>query len=99
MNNTDTTAPVAMNTRLTPLHLKLLLHAFTMAEPWPHKEGCAAEYEGDLADAGLIERHEDLERSMWVCTDKGKAHVEQLLALQFPTQAWISASGEVLKIR
>lgn len=68
-----------------------------MAEPWPHNGGCAAEYLGHLADAGLIERHDDLESGMWVCTEKGKAHVEQLLSLQFPTQAWISASGEVLR--
>lgn len=87
-----------MNTQWTPLHLKLLLQVYTLAEPGPNCGGCEAEYEGHLADAGLIELYGDSNCKVWVCTDKGKAHVQQLLSLKIPTQAWISASGELLRL-
>lgn len=86
-----------MNPRLTPLHLKLLLHAYSHCEPWPHNHsGVAKDYEADLAKEGLVQRHEDTDSSYWECTDKGKAHVEQLMSLPFPTQAWINKDGQVL---
>jgi hypothetical protein len=86
-----------MKTRLTPLHLKLLLHAYSHPEPWPHNGGCSDEYEQHLVTAGLVQLAAHTEHaSYYECTEKGKAHVEQLCTMQFPRQAWIAANGEVL---
>ncbi len=88
-----------MNTQLTPLHLKLLLHAFSHCEPWPHNGGCALEYEQHLVDAGLIQRAVNRGNVVYhECTDKGVAHVEQLLSLPLPTRAWVGKDGKVLRI-
>ena len=84
-----------MKTRLTPLHLKLLLHAYSHPEPWPHNGGCATEYEQHLATAGLVQLHKD--GTYYECTEMGKAHVDQICALQFPTQAWVAATGELIR--
>jgi hypothetical protein len=85
-----------MKTRLTPLHLKLLLHAYSHHEPWPHNGGCALEYEQHLVADGLVQLAEHA--SYYECTDKGKAHVEQLCTLQFPRPAWIAENGDVLAV-
>jgi tellurite resistance-related uncharacterized protein len=86
-----------MNTRLTPLHLKLLLHAYSHCEPWHHDGGCALEYEQHLVEPGLVQLTVNRDNvSYYECTDKGKAHIEQLMSLQFPTQAWINKDGDVL---
>jgi len=85
-----------MKTRLTPLHLKLLIHAYVHPEPWPYQNETVAEYLRHLESSGLIEPCHNTD--YYVCTDIGKAHMEQLLTLPFPTQGWFSASGEPIKI-
>lgn len=83
--------------QLTPLHLKLLLHACSHCEPWPHNGGCALEYEQHLVELGLIQLAAHAEHaSYYECTAKGKAHVEQLMNLALPQQAWVGANGDVL---
>lgn len=82
---------------LTPLHLKLLLHAYSRCEPWPYNGGCALEYEQHLVSLGLVQLASHTEHaSYYECTAKGKAHVEQLMNLPLPRQAWIGANGDVL---
>ena len=83
-----------MKTKLTPLHIKLLLHAYSHPEPWPHNGGCSDEYEKHLVSAGLVKIADD--GGYYDCTEKGKAHVEQICTMQFPRQAWIAADGTVL---
>lgn len=85
-----------MDTIFTPLHLKLLLHAYSHPEPWPHNGGCAHEYEQQLVLSGLIQSHAS--GHYYECTQKGRAHVEQLCRLPFPTQVWMAANGEILKL-
>jgi hypothetical protein len=88
-----------MNTsHWTPLHLKLLLHTYTTPESWPHNASAVLDYQTELAEAGLIQRHEDTDASYWECTEKGKAHVQQLLTLPLPIPAWINKDGQVLAI-
>ena len=84
--------------KLTPLHLKLLLHHYTHPEPWPHKGGCANEYEEQLRSEGLLQLAPPIQVDRdYLVTDKGRAHVEQLLTLPFPTQAWVNESGQVIQ--
>lgn len=88
-----------MKTRMTPLHLKLLLHAYCHPEPWPHESPASREYEAQLKDADLITMDADTDGPLyWICTEKGKAHVEQLCTLPLPRQMWVNAIGEVLPI-
>ncbi len=82
--------------KLTPLHLKLLLHHYTIPEPW---EGQASMHEEQLRNAGLLElaHPSQIDRS-YLVTDKGRAHIVQLLALPYPVQAWVGHDGEVLPL-
>ena len=79
---------------MTPLHLKLLLHAFTHAEPWPHNGGCALEYEQHLVSAGLVQKSED--GDYYECTQQGRAHIVQLSNIPLPTQKWVGADGKII---
>lgn len=63
-----------MKTKLTPLHLKLLLHAYSHPEPWPHNGGCSADYEQQLVSSGLVQLADG--GDYYECTERGIAHVE-----------------------
>jgi hypothetical protein len=79
---------------LSPLHLKLLLHAYTHCEPWPHNGGCALEYEEHLATAGLVKLSDD--GKYYQCTGMGEAHIWQILNLPLPIPGWMDANGKTI---
>ena len=79
---------------LTPLHLKLLLHAYTTPAAWLNPSPAARDYQQDLVEAGLIEWSKS--GDWFECTSRGKAHVNQLCSLSFPEQAWVGADGRVI---
>ncbi len=81
---------------MTPLHIKILLHYYSHYEPWPYNGGCALEYTHNLVDWGLLEVTDDV--NVCKCTNKGNAHIEQIVNLPLPTQAWIDHAGKVIKI-
>jgi len=81
---------------LTPLHLQILLHAYSYPSPWPRSGGVNETYQQELHELGMIQKTKKPDEFYYECTDRGRAHVSQLLMLPFPTQAWIDASGNVL---
>jgi len=92
-------------TKLTPLHIEILFHCYTNPAPHDNRSDTAQEYTRHLEVDGLIVRKTDTgafyefkEVPVYQCTPKGRAHIEQILALPYPTQAWISTSGEIIKI-
>ena len=84
-----------MTIRFSPLHLELLLHAYTKPVPWPDATPLTMEYQEHLFAAGLVRFSN--EGTYYECTDKGRAHCKQLLELPLPTQEWVSATGKVMK--
>lgn len=63
--------------RLTPLHLQLLLHYFSVVTVYPCPSPAADEYTRDLCELGLIQQTKLLP-SGYSATDKGQALVERL---------------------
>lgn len=79
---------------MTPLHLKLLLHYYSIAEPYSMRDHAHAiapatlEYTADLVSHGLIEVN-DSAASGYQCTDRGKVFIDALLATPLPVQKWV----------
>ncbi len=74
---------------LTPLHLRILLHCHIHVDPFDHL-GCSEEYEQQLIKLGLLEPSKFAYHCPNV-TERGKAHIQQLLSLPLPQQAPESA--------
>ena len=72
---------------MTPLHIRLLLHYYAIAEPWPESSGVATEYTADLVRDGLIELS-PLSVSGYSATDRGRVHIDGILRLPLPI--WVS---------
>jgi len=90
--------------KLSPLHIQILLHSYVSPEPFPFQNDTVSEYHRHLDADGLIRRkastavvyQEPPEPVRWECTPKGRAHIEQISTLPYPTQAWVSASGSLI---
>ena len=80
---------------MTPIAIEILLHFH--ASPLPHPlsayPAVAAEIESQLKN-GLIEPDKGAYRT----TERGKAHVQQLCNLPFPTQMWVDKDGNKIDI-
>lgn len=93
-----------MTTPLEPLHIATLFLTYVEKTPFRANEGLA-EYYNRLESDGLITRIPatasiygmPTEPQLWECTPKGLAHIEQLCRLPYPTQAWVSSSGQIIK--
>lgn len=81
-----------MTTPLTPLHLKLLLHAYTSPDKYEPATNTSSRSQDDLKVWGLIYSPSDKEPP--TCTEKGIVHIQQILNLPFPIQKWIGADGK-----
>lgn len=80
---------------LTPLHLDILLHAFT-STPWKNNTEISTHFVAELQSAGLMQLSNDGLRHE--ITAKGRAHVSQICSLPFPTLEWVSATKEVIDL-
>lgn len=81
---------------LTPLHLKLLLHAYRNRDSWPFfNQLIQDELDALQHSLGLITPVD--EDWQWETTARGDAHVRQLLALPLPEKAWVGADGRVIE--
>ena len=83
---------------LTPLHLQILIHAYCYPTRWPRSGGVNETCQQELLDAGLIQKTNQPDEFYNECTDRGKAHVYQLMNLSLPMQAWVNKDGKVLPI-
>ena len=79
--------------KFTPLHLSLLIQAYSYPTLWPHRNCVVESYEAHLVTFGLIKMTEG---GYYDCTERGLAHVEQLLSIPLPAQAWIGVNGEII---
>jgi len=83
---------------LTPLHLRILLHCYISPPDAPFNHaGCSNEYQHDLIEMGLL-LFDRIEDASPTATERGKAHIQQLLSLPLPQQAWIGADGAVIQM-
>ena len=81
---------------MTQLHLKLLLHHYTHVEPW---EGEAQKFEEELRMEGLLKIPlPDSDVGPYQVTERGYAHLQQILSLPLPEPAWINANGAVIQL-
>jgi len=80
--------------KFTPLHLSLLIQAYSHPALWPNRNVTVEAYEAHLVTFGLIKESDG---GYYDCTERGKAHVEQLLSIPLPFQAWIGVNGEIIK--
>ncbi len=80
---------------MTPLAIEILLHFHVSPLPHPLSAypAVAAEIESQLNN-GLIEE----EKASYRTTERGKAHVQQLCNLPFPTQMWVDKDGNKIDI-
>ena len=68
---------------ITPLHLRILLHAYTTPDAisTEYSGSVAVEYTQELIDAGLIMNN--------CATAKGKCYIEHILNTPFPVTTYI----------
>ena len=79
---------------MSPLALEILLKAYYGSQE-PHPSNGTVPYREAVdafVAAGMIELGEYGYRT----TERGAAHVHQLLALPFPMQGWIGADGRLI---
>lgn len=93
---------------LTPLHLQILIHYCVTPVEWPHMVGVNFEYHQDLEEWGLLTARPrkdsdpvppdatSVSTILYVCTEKGRVHLQQLCSLPLPRQAWLNMNGEVI---
>jgi len=86
---------------MTPLHIQLLLHAHAICEPIESLTDTKNEYLNDLVKSGLIKPDEESAphpTSGWMTTERGRAHIEQILALPLPVKIWADSHGRPIKL-
>ena len=86
---------------MTPLHIQLLLHCHAICEPIKGDTATKGQYLIDLEQSGLIKPDEEAAgrpTSGWVTTERGRAHIEQMLALPLPVMVWADFQGRPIKL-
>ena len=85
---------------MTPNDLEILIHYYASRAVHP-RAGALAVTDSiqDFIDDGMFTIMEptDAGDSGVRITSKGKAHLEQLLRLPYPEQAWVDTNGNVIK--
>jgi hypothetical protein len=81
---------------MSPLHLEILLHAYTKPFPYPSDARVTRAYMAELVREGLLYQVDG--EVFYRTTPKGTAHVKQLCGLPFPQQAWIGIDGQVIGV-
>ena len=79
---------------MTPNDLEILIHCHVSSAIHPRLDAPAV---NDsiimLVREGLvIQRGENT----WMTTPKGRAHIQQIINLQYPTEQWVGANGEII---
>lgn len=84
---------------MTPCAIEVLIHCHVSNEPHPRKDFPAVREEFENLEAnGLIRMYGSHGVYAYTTTEKGAAHVAQLCATPFPTQAWLDAQGKVIEL-
>lgn len=72
---------------LCPIHIRILMDAFTGIHPPEHNKYELSEWAATLLNAGLIMRGVGLADDKWVTTEKGDVFVRAICALPLPVWA------------
>ena len=81
---------------MTPLEIEVLLHIYYRADPPPRLQAPAVQSAiAWFRDLDLIRAGED---EVYKITSRGKAHINQLCALDIPTEAWAGSDGLIIKV-
>lgn len=81
---------------MTPLHIKLLLHVYAIAEPIENRNSPAvSDYLQQLQGMKLIVCDSESESGFRI-TALGNAHIKQILCLSLPKQVFIGADGKII---
>jgi hypothetical protein len=82
---------------MTPNDIDVLLHY--NCTPGPHERLHAPAVQDAIADFlfhGMLERSADGEPDTYQITARGRAHVSQLCALEYPEPGWLGRDGKVI---
>jgi len=73
---------------ITPLHLEILIHAYTRPSPMPNCDAPAViEYAQDLFDWHMIKFY-DRDQEIFESTSRGKVWLRAMLSVPMPIQQW-----------
>lgn len=76
----------------SPLHIKILLHYHSIAEPWPSETETLTDYIKELCVFDLLK--EDQTKSGYSTTARGNAYIDAILSMPLPIQRWEIPKGE-----
>ena len=86
---------------MTPLQVRMMLHFYTTPVPYaqenpPHANSQAViDQRACLHHHGLIEAANNFDGSPgWRCTDRGKAYIEAVCAVQVPICKWVQPDDD-----
>ena len=83
--------------KFSALQIKILLHYYSSSVDWEFSSTVSDEAVYNLCACDLMRVKEVfVGTTHYAITKRGVAHVEQLLNLQPPTQAWVGADGKVI---
>jgi len=79
---------------MTPHDIEVLIHCHVSPAPHPRlgTTGVNSAIQSLLSN-GLIERHIP---DVYTTTNRGKAHIAQLCSTAWPTEEWVSESGNII---
>ena len=80
---------------MTPNDLEILIHCHVASAIHPRAADAPAVQESIsmlLVHRLIIERGDNVFRT----TPKGRAHIQQIMNLQYPTEQWVDANGEII---
>lgn len=85
-------------TKFTPLQISILLHHYVSPAPWPTPSPAYNESVKMLMDHDLlmVSHMRHISEVAYTTTKRGVAHINQLLNLQPPKQAWVDAAGKII---
>lgn len=83
--------------KFSALQIKILLHYYTSNVDWEFSSTVSDEAVYNLCACDLMRVKEVFAGTThYAITKRGVAHVEQLLKLQPPKEAWVDANGKLI---
>ncbi len=93
---------------MSPLELQILLHYHVSSEDYPRanhgsiKESIDVLHRCSLIEPALIteltEPHHPVKPAEWQLTNKGKAHLNQILNLALPREVYLNSVGNEIEL-
>lgn len=78
---------------MTPNDIEILIHCYVSPVEHPRYEHNKKVFESFIANGLIADRGDGI----YMTTDKGAAHVEQLCSIPFPVKQFIGYDGKIIK--